>query len=49
MHMCILANKDNKEFGKTFQGVIPSQFLAKPGAGRAQLGVFGCSGANGAI
>jgi hypothetical protein len=29
--------------------VIPTQFLAKPGAGRAQLGVFGHSGAIEAI
>jgi hypothetical protein len=30
-------------------GVYFSQFLAKPGAGRAQLGVFGHSGAIEAI
>jgi hypothetical protein len=35
--------------GKNFQEVYFSQFLAKPGAGRAQLGVFGHSGAIGAI
>jgi hypothetical protein len=35
--------------GKNFQEVYFSQFLAKPGAERAQLGVFGHSGAIGAI
>jgi hypothetical protein len=35
--------------GKNFQEVYFSQFLAKPGAGRAQLGVFGHSGAIEAI
>jgi hypothetical protein len=28
---------------ENFQEVIPTHFMAKPGAGRAQLGVFGCS------
>jgi hypothetical protein len=38
-----------QRIGRNFQGVIPTQFLAKPGAGRAQLGVFGRSGAIEAI
>jgi hypothetical protein len=35
--------------GKNFQEVYFLHFLAKPGAERAQLGVFGHSGAIGAI
>jgi hypothetical protein len=35
--------------GKNFQGVYFPHFLAKIGAGRAQLGVFGHCGAIGAI
>jgi hypothetical protein len=46
---CVLVSRDNKLLGKNFQEVYFSQFLAKPGAGRAQLGVFGHSGAIGAI
>jgi hypothetical protein len=38
-----------QRIGRNFQEVISSQFLAKPGAGRAQLGVFGHSGAIEAI
>jgi len=34
---------------ENFQEVIPIQFLAKLGLGRAQLRVFGCSGAIEAI
>jgi hypothetical protein len=44
-----LASKDNKFLGKNFEEVYFSQFLAKPGAGRAQLGVFGHFGTIGAI
>jgi hypothetical protein len=35
--------------GRNFQEVISTQFLVKPGVGRAQIGVFGCYGAIEAI
>jgi hypothetical protein len=41
--------RDNKLEGENFQEVYLLHFLAKPGAEKAQLGVFGCSGAIGAI
>jgi hypothetical protein len=46
-----ITNKDttSKALQMNFQGVIPTLFLAKPGVGRSQLGVFGCSRAIDAI
>ena len=48
-HMCVLVSRDNKLEGENFQEVFSSHFLAKQGVGRAQLGVFGHSGAIEAI
>jgi hypothetical protein len=48
-HRCVLEEQRQQRIGRNFQEVIPTHFLAKPGAGRAQLGVFGCSGAIEAI
>jgi hypothetical protein len=48
-HRCILEEQRQQRIGRNFQEVIPTQFLAKLGAGRAQLGVFGRSGAIEAI
>jgi hypothetical protein len=45
----IWRTRDNKLEGENFQEVYLLHFLAKPGAEKAQLGVFGCSGAIGAI
>jgi hypothetical protein len=39
----------NKRLGRNFHEVYSSHFFAKPGAGIAQLGVFGHSGAIEAI
>jgi hypothetical protein len=41
--------RDNKLEGENFQEAYLLHFLAKPGAEKAQLGVFGRSGAIGAI
>jgi hypothetical protein len=48
-HRCILEEQRQEIIGRNFQGVIPTQFLSKPGAGRAQPEIFGCSGAIEAI
>jgi hypothetical protein len=48
-HMCILEEQRQQRIGRNFQEVIPTQVLAKPGVGRAQLGVFGSSRAIEAI
>jgi hypothetical protein len=40
---------DNKLEGENFQEAYLLHFLAKPSPKKAQLGVFGCSGAIGAI
>jgi hypothetical protein len=46
---CILESMYNKLLGEKLPRSVFSQFLAKPGAGRAQLGVFGHSEAIEAI
>jgi hypothetical protein len=42
-------SRNNKENWEYLQRLILTQFLAKPGAQKAKLGVFGHFGANGAI
>jgi hypothetical protein len=46
---CILASKVQQAIGEKNPGSYFLHFLAKPSAGRAQLGVFGHSGAIEAI
>jgi hypothetical protein len=45
----IWQTRDNKLEGENFQEAYLLHFLAKPGAKKAQLGVFGRFGAIGAI
>jgi hypothetical protein len=40
-HRCIFASRYNKLEGENLQEVYLLHFLAKPGAEKAQLGIFG--------